>query len=246
MYAPKANNKTSDLGFVEPDFNTYHEETHDIFVDDIEMMNPRYKHVSTEVEVQTDPLPDYNKPTIIHSMPNIIYDQEYPYHNSGQTYVNNSVASSRMGFTSVPLRHRDDPNSSLPEAWIVYSKGAGPGGRTFGVQSRNVGSILSVPRTYTAKPINFASSIGSRLKQSFQNINSIQQDTPVEQFTQSDRENLVSPEPMSAEERAEKRLRSSKIYGASACCGLILLITIVVGIALLASYLGQGKIYFFG
>ena len=254
MYlSSKRDNKNSELGYFESDNKDYHEENHDIFIDDIEL-NPRYKHISTEVGVQTQPYRDNNKPTLIHSMPNIIYDQEEPYNSLppqaqqhiqsyvNNTYVNpNSVASSRLGFTNVPLRHMDDPNSPMPEAWIVYPKGANPTERTLGVQSRNVESILSVPRSYTAKPINFANSIGSRLKQSFVNINSLQRDTPVEQFINSDRENLVSAEaPVSEEERRKKRQRSSLVYGAGACCGLILLIAIVVGIALLAMYLGPG------
>ena len=67
MYAPKRDNRNSDLGFYDYDINEYHEENHDIFIDDIEM-NPRYKHISSEVEVQTEPLHDLNKPTIIHAM----------------------------------------------------------------------------------------------------------------------------------------------------------------------------------
>ena len=218
-------------------------------MEDIEN-DPRYRHISTEVEIQTDQHPDYNKPTIIHAMPNIIFDQEAPYNISGQTNnANNSDASSRMGFAStfsLPFRQRgDDPNLSIPEAWIIYPKGVGANGsRSLGVQSRNVESILSVPRSYTAKPINFANSIGSRLKQSFANINSIKQDTPVQQFTHSDQENLVSPEPLTEEQRWQKRQRSALIYGASACCGIVLLIIVVVGIALLATFLGQGKRFF--
>ena len=240
MYAPKPDNQNSDLGF----YDSYtHEENHDIFIDDIEM-NPQYKHISSEMGVQTDSIYGQNKPTIIHAMPNIIYDQEDPNNYQRQTYVNNSVASSRMGFTNIPLRHRDDPHSSMPEAWIVYPKGQAQVERSLGVQSRNVESILSVPRSYTAKPINFAASVGSRLKQSFagiNSINSIQQDTPVQQFTTSDRENLVTAESLSEEEKREKRKKSAMVSGAGACCGLILLIILVVGIALLATYLGPGK-----
>ena len=239
MYAPKANNQNSDLGF----YDSYiHEENHDIFLDDIEM-NQHYKHISSEVEVQTDPIHSQNKPTIIHAMPNIIFDQEDPNNYPRQTFVNNSVASSRMGFTNIPLRHRDDPNS-LPEAWIVYPKGAQTQvERNLGVQSRNVESILSVPRSYTAKPINFAASLGSRLKQSFANINSLNsQDTPVQQFTTSDRENLVTAESLSEEEKRERRKKSAFVFGAGTCCGLILLIIFVVVLAIvLATYLGPGK-----
>ena len=244
MYAPNRDIENSDLGFYETeDINNYQEEIHDIFIDDIEM-NPRYQHISSEVEVQTDPFPNpNNRPTLIHAMPNIIYDQEAPYHNVRQTQVNNSVASSRLGFTNVPLRHRDDPNSSLPEAWLVYPKGQGHIERSLGVQSRNVESILSVPRSYTAKPINFAASLGSRLKQSFANINSINPSiTPVEQFVHSDQENLVTPRSeLTEEERQEQRKSSALKYGAGACCGLIILIALVVGIALLATYLGPGE-----
>ena len=245
MYAPNRDIENSDLGFYETeDINNYQEEIHDIFIDDIEM-NPRYQHISSEVEVQTDPFPDSNnRPTLIHAMPNIIYDQEAPYHNVRHTQVNNSVASSRIGFTNVPLRHRDDPNSSLPEAWLVYPKGQGHIERSLGVQSRNVESILSVPRSYTAKPINFAASLGSRLKQSFANINSINPSiTPVEQFVHSDQENLVTPRSeLTEEERREQRKSSAIKYGAGACCGLIILIALVVGIALLATNLGSGEI----
>ena len=115
--------------------------------------------------------------------------------------------------------------------------------RNLGIQSRNVESILSVPRSYTAKPINFAASIGSRLKQSFAGINSINPSiTPVEQFINSDTENLVNSEPeFTEEERRERRKRSAINFGAGACCGLIILIAIVVGIALLATHLGPGK-----
>ena len=244
MYAPNRGIENSDLGYYETnDINNYQEEIHDIFIDDIER-DPRYQHISSEVEVQTDPFPDpNNKPTLIHAMPNIIFDQEAPYHNVRQTQVNNSVASSRLGFANVPLRHRDDPHSSLPEAWLVYPKGQSQVERSLGIQSRNVESILSVPRSYTAKPINFAASLGSRLKQSFANINSINPSiTPVEQFVNSDQENLVDPEPeLTAEERREKKKRSAINWGAGACCGFILLVSIIVGIALLATFLGPGK-----
>ena len=246
MYAPNRDIENSDLGYYESDNINYQEEIHDIFIDDIEL-NPRYQHISTEVEVQTDPFPDpNNKPTLIHAMPNIIYEQEAPYHSVRQTHVNNSVASSRLGFTNVPLRHRDDPNSSMPEAWLVYPKGQGQVERSLGIQSRNVESILSVPRSYTAKPINFAASIGSRLKQSFAGVNSINSInpsiTPVEQFSNSDTENLVNSEPeLTEEEKRERRKRSAINFGAGACCGLIILIAVVVGIALLATYLGPGK-----
>ena len=60
----------------------------------------------------------------------------------------------------------------------------------------------------------------------------------------TDQENLVSPEPMTEEQRRQKRQRSALIYGASACCGIVLLIVVVVGIALLATFLGQGKRFF--
>ena len=241
LYAPKRDSENIDLGFFENENNSYPEETHDIFIDDIER-DPRYKIISSEVEVQTEPFPDTNnKPTLIHAMPNVIYEQDAPYHANRHTYVNNSVASSRLGFASIPLRHRDDPSSSLPEAWLVYPKGANPIEGKISVQSRNVESILSVPHSYTAKPVNFASSIGSRLKQSFATMNSLKNDTPVEQFIYTDEENLVTTDPFSEEEKREQRKKSALRYGGGACCGLILLIAVVVGIALLATYLGPGK-----
>ena len=244
LYAPKRDSENTDLGFFENENNSYPEETHDIFIDDIER-DPRYKIISSEVEVQTEPFPDTNnKPTLIHAMPNVIYDQEAPYHTNRHTYVNNSVASSRLGFTSIPLRHRDDPSSSLPEAWLVYPKGTNHIERNIGVQSRNVESILSVPHSYTIKPVNLASSIGSKLKQSFATLNSLKNDTPVEQFNYSDQETLVSSDPLSEEEKRERRKRSALLYGGGACCGLILLIAVVVGIALLATYLGPGNTSF--
>ena len=59
LYAPKRDTENSDLGFYENENTAYHEERHDIFIDDIER-DPRYKIISSEVEVQTEPFPDTN------------------------------------------------------------------------------------------------------------------------------------------------------------------------------------------
>jgi glycosyltransferase A (GT-A) superfamily protein (DUF2064 family) len=100
-------------------------------------------------------------------------------------------------------------------AWVVFPKDQHP----------PPGQSL---RNYTARPINFSNSVGSRLKQSFANIN---RSTPVESINSN--APLIDEE--DTKETRSQRRRTALMAGASVGGGALLLGIVLVGGTLLAT-----------
>ena len=176
----------------------------------------------------SDPRPTNTKATNTTSYTVIDDHNHKTWYNTLPNHKNRSVASSAMGFTSVPLEHMDGSHrqyNSLPaaaQAWVVFPKdGSGSDGIT--------------PRSFTARPLNFAASIGSRLKNSFTNINRVPtRETPIEAIEASDQAELIGPE-----EKELDRRKGALIAGA-VVAGIAILILIIVGLSVGLSASGNG------
>ena len=123
----------------------------------------------------------------------------------------NDDGTSPIGFQSVQL---GGSSRITPNAWVIL-----PGNN-------------ANQSNFTAQPVNLTHSIGSRLKQSFAQMNG---STPVES---------ISNEPLLFQEKKRPNSRKSAILaGASVACGAILFALLLVGGTLLAtSSTDQGKI----
>ena len=135
---------------------------------------------------------------------------QYPNNNVFQQSMHQSDFSNPSGFQSVDLinnNNRTSRTSGAPEAWLVFPKGAG---------RRSNGN-------FTARPVNFATSIGSRLKESFSNINKAKS-SPVER--------LLNETP---EQRAARRKQNRKmalIVGSITALVCAAVLAIAVGVAI--------------
>ena len=106
--------------------------------------------------------------------------------------------------------------SDGPNAWVIFPK------------TSTVTDPNSDPANFTMRPINFSNSIGSRLKQSFAQINN---STPVES---------ISGEPLIDEKKDKGQVRRSAIIaGISVASGTTLLAVLLIGGALLYSTTGK-------
>ena len=92
----------------------------------------------------------------------------------------------------------------------------------------------SVLQNFSIRPVNLSHSIGSRLKQSFANIN---RSTPVESITSVDP--LITEE--NARETRKTRRKNAILAGASVGAGALLLGALLIGGAFLASSGGSSK-----
>ena len=89
-------------------------------------------------------------------------------------------------------------------------------------------------QNFSIRPVNLSHSIGSRLKQSFANIN---RSTPIESITSVDP--LITEE--NARETRKTRRKNAILAGASVGAGALLLGALLIGGAFLASSGGSGK-----
>ena len=104
--------------------------------------------------------------------------------------------------------------SEGPNAWVIFPKGS---------------TVSEVDHSnFTMRPINFSQSIGSRLKQSFAQINN---STPVESISG---EPLIDEKP----QNKSKVRRNAIIAGISVATGATLLAVLLIGGAILFSTSG--------
>ena len=107
--------------------------------------------------------------------------------------------------------------SEGPNAWVIFPKGS---------------TVSEVDHSnFTMRPINFSQSIGSRLKQSFAQINN---STPVESISG---EPLIDEKP----QNKSKVRRNAIIAGISVATGATLLAVLLIGGAILYSTSGTKK-----
>ena len=133
--------------------------------------------------------------------------------NSNNVYCSIYGSSPLGGFQSVPLG-RASRVSEGPNAWVIFPKGS---------------TVSEVDHSnFTMRPINFSQSIGSRLKQSFAQINN---STPVESISG---EPLIDEKP----QNKSKVRRNAIIAGISVATGATLLAVLLIGGAILFSTSG--------
>ncbi len=139
-------------------------------------------------------------------------------------YLNLSIASnssledfgpSPVGFQSLQLNQSH--SRITPNAWVIF-----PGN---GLENQT--------GNFTAQPVNFSQSVGSKLRHSFAQINqqasSLNSETPVQSIISG--EALLKPDQESSLTKTNTKDRNKKamIAGASVATGAVLFATILVG-----------------
>ena len=128
------------------------------------------------------------------------------------------------------------------DPYLANLKSSSPTKWNLEAQTSNKEPIFFVTRSFKTKPDDFSNTVGSRLERNCVNTSSSKPEIPVTQLTNSVQELIVNAEKQrSKEDRRRKKQKSCLLCGAaSACCGLISLLAVILGIIFVPTFLRTG------